>query len=224
MARFPDTCMDLLVTGGSGFIGREVCRLARKNGHAVASVSRGGAPDRYEPWHDDVEWVAADVLDPGAWRSRLKRVDAVVHSIGIVEESPPESTFERLNGDAGVIAGLEAERAGVERFVHLSAGVRPPLTRGAYLDAKRRAERALSGLDFGLTVLRPGPVYGAGQPHFPAPVDRLFALLDSLGPLATPLGSSRPLPVGAVARAALAAAEGELSGIVEVPQLADYRP
>lgn len=216
--------MDLLVTGGSGFIGREVCRLARGNGHAVTSVSRGGAPGDREPWHDAVEWVAADVFDPGEWRPRLDGIDAVVHSVGIVEESPPAVSFERLNGDAGVIAGLEAERAGVGRFVHLSAGVRPPLTREAYLGAKRRAERALANLDFELTVLRPGPVYGAGQPHFPAPVDRLFALLDALGPLAVRLGSSRPLPVGTVALAALAAAEGDLSGIVEVPELAAYRP
>ncbi|MEM4780842.1 MAG: NAD(P)H-binding protein [Halalkalicoccus sp.] len=215
--------MNLLVTGGSGFIGREVCERAIDRGHDVTSVSRTGSPDHREPWHDDVEWVAADVFDPAAWRSRLDGCGAVVHSVGIIDESPPESTFERINGDAGILVGLEAERAGVERFVHFSAGVQPPFVREAYLDAKHRAERALAGLDFALVVLRPGPVYGPDQPHFPPPVDRLFSLLDAAGPLAARLGNSRPLPVETVARGALAGVEGSLTGTVEVPELATYR-
>jgi uncharacterized protein YbjT (DUF2867 family) len=215
--------MDLLITGGSGFVGQEIAKRATDRGHTVTSLSRGGRPDEHEPWHTDVEWIAADVFDPATWRSQLDECGAVVHSVGIIEESLPERSFERLNGDAGIVVGLEAERAGVERFVHLSAGVQPPLVRDAYLDAKRRAERTLTGLDFDLTILRPGPVYGSGQTHFPMPVNTLFSFADSIGPLAARLGNSRPLPVRAVARAALSAVEGDLTGTVEVPELTSYR-
>lgn len=215
--------MDLLITGGSGFIGREIANRAIDRDHTVTSVSRGGRPDKPEPWHADVEWTVGDVFDPAPWRSHLTGCDVVVHSVGIIDESPPESTFERLNGDAGIIVGLEAERANVERFVHLSAGVQPPLVRNAYLDAKRRAERTLVGLDFDLTILRPGPVYGSDQPHFPAPINRVFSLLDSVELLAAWLGNSRPLPVETVARGALAATEGDLTGAVEVSELTAYR-
>lgn len=213
----------LLVTGGSGFIGRAICERAVGDGHAVTSVSRNGRPAVESAWVDRVEWVEADLLDPAAWRAHLAAATTVVHSIGVLHESPPEASFERLNGDAGIVAGLEAERAGVERFVHLSAGVQPPSVRDAYLDAKRRAERALRGLDLDLVVLRPGPVYGPGQPHFSRPTNAIFGLLDRLGPFAGLLGGSRPLPVEAVANAALAAADGELRGTVEVPELARHR-
>lgn len=213
----------LLVTGGSGFIGRAICERAVGDGREVTSVSRGGRPAAEARWVDRVEWVEADLLDPAAWRSALVDATTVVHSIGILHESPPEASFERLNGDAGIVAGLEAERAGAERFVHLSAGVQPPRARSAYLESKRRAERTLGGLDLDLVILRPGPVYGPDQPHFSAPANALFGAIDRLGPLAAALGTARPLSVDAVADAALAAVDGELEGTVEVPELANYR-
>lgn len=213
----------LLVTGASGFIGRAICERAVEDGREVIGVSRSGRPAVEAAWVDRVEWIAADVLDPAAWRARLADATTVVHSIGILHESPPEASFERLNGDAAIVIALEAERAGVERFVHLSAGVQPPSVRGAYLESKRRAERAIRGLDLELVVLRPGPVYGPGQPHFSRPLNALFGLLDRLGPFAAAFGNARPLSVEAVADAALAAVDAELEGTVEVPELARYR-
>lgn len=213
----------LLVTGGSGFIGRAICERALGDGREVVSVSRSGRPAVESAWVDRVEWIESDLLDPAAWRAHLAEATTVVHSVGILHESPPEASFERLNGDAGIVAGLEAERADVERFVHLSAGVQPPRARDAYLESKRRAERALRGLALDLVILRPGPVYGSDQPHFSAPANALFGAIDRLGPLAALLGSARPLSVDAVADAALAAADGDLEGVVEVPELVGYR-
>ncbi|MWV65255.1 NAD(P)H-binding protein [Halorubrum sp. JWXQ-INN 858] len=193
----------LLVVGGSGFIGRSVCRMAVRDGHDVRSVSRRGRPDVDAPWTDRVSWTSADLFRPNVWRDRLDGVDAVVHSVGTLTEAPTEGvTFERTNGDAAVITALEAERAGVGTFVFLSSAVKPPGVRGAYLIAKRRAEASIAGLDFDAVTLRPGPVYGPGQTHFPRPVNALFRLVASVPPLAERLGESRPLAVETVARAA----------------------
>lgn len=193
----------LLVIGGSGFIGREVCRLAVRDGHDVRSLSRSGRPATDAPWVDAVSWTSADLFRPDAWRGRLDGVDAVVHSVGIIEESPEDGvTFERLNGDSAVITALESERAGVETFVFLSSAVKPLGVRSAYLTAKRRAEAAIADLDIDPVTLRPGPVYGADQPHFSSPVNAGFRLVDAVSPLADRLGESRPLSVDVVARAA----------------------
>ncbi len=192
----------LLVVGGSGFIGREVCRLAVRDGHDVRSVSRRGRPDVDTPWTDRVSWTSADLFKPDAWRSRLEDVDAVIHSVGIIAESPTDGvTFERVNGDAAILTALEAERAGVETYVFLSSAVKPPGVRNAYLTAKRRAESAIADLELDHVVLRPGPVYGPEQPHFPTPVNALLRLVGSFPPLAERLGESRPLSVETVARA-----------------------
>jgi len=46
-----------------------------------------------------------------------------------MDETPASGvTFERLNGDSAIITALEAERAGVETYVFLSAAVAPPRT------------------------------------------------------------------------------------------------
>lgn len=192
----------LLVVGGSGFIGREVCRLAVRNGHEVRSVSRSGRPAIDAAWTDDVSWTSADLFRPNAWRDRLDGVDAVVHAVGTLSESPTDgTTFERVNGDAAILTALEAERAGVDAYVFLSAAVKPPGVRNAYLTAKRRAEAAIADLDLAAITLRPGPVYGSGQPHLPTAVNTLLRFVASVSPIADRLGEARPLSVETVARA-----------------------
>lgn len=204
--------MKLVVFGGNGFIGRRVCRRAVEAGHEVTSVARSGPPpaEWRGDWAGDVRWLAADVFAPQEWRSALNGADAVVHSIGIADESPKKGvTFERVNGDSAIITALESERAGADQFVFVSSATTPPLVRDAYLTAKRRAEGAISDLDLTTTVLRPGAVYGPDQPHFPAVLNRLLALAGSFDPVAERLDEDRPLDVETVGAAVYAAAVGD---------------
>jgi nucleoside-diphosphate-sugar epimerase len=217
----------VLVTGGSGFIGREVCRLAAEHGHEVVSVARSGRPDwgsGSDPaWADRVKWVSASVFEPRRWRGHLEGCDGVAHSIGIIEDEPKEGVvLERLNGDAAILAGLEAERAGVPSFSFVSASTTPPDAREAYLTAKRRAERELLELDLSVARLRPGPVYGESEPnpHFSRVTNRLLRELGERESLARRFGDVRPLPVEGVAGVALETAlDPEREGIYDVPAI-----
>ena len=210
----------LLVVGGSGFIGRDVCRLAVRDGHEVRSVSRSGRPATDAPWTDAVSWTSADLFRPNVWRDRLDDVDAVVHSVGVISEAPNAGvTFERVNGDSAILTALEAERAGVETYVVLSSAVKPPGVRNAYLTAKRRAEAAIADLDLDHVTLRSGPVYGTDQPHFSPLVNTGFRLVDSLPPIADRLGESRPLPVNVVANAAYRTALDPGASLLDVSDI-----
>jgi len=203
--------MELVVFGGNGFIGRRVCRRAVEDGHEVRSIARSGppAPDQRGPWADRVTWHAADVFAPDEYRDVLDGADAVVHSIGIIEESPTEGvTFERVNGDSAIITALESERAGVARFVYISSVERPLWVREAYITARRRAERAIADLELATPVLRLGPVYGPDQPHFPVVLNKMFALVGRVGPLAARLGEGRPVDVEIAGRAVYETAVG----------------
>lgn len=209
--------MKLLVTGGNGFIGREVCRLAVEAGHEVVGLGRRGRPAGSAAWMSRVTWAAADVLEPAAWRAHLAGCGAVVHCVGIVFERPERGvTFERMNGDAAVVAAREAEAAGVDAFVFLSASEKPPFLRDAYITAKRRAEEAVLGRDLRGVVLRPGLVYGPGRaPSVPvAMLMRLGMHVPGVRGLVLP---NRPLPVETVARAAVrAAAASSFGGVLDV--------
>lgn len=207
----------LLVTGGNGFIGAEVCRAAVAEGHEVIAVGRSGRPDVREPWADRVLWLAADVFRPDSWAGHLAGCDAVVHCIGIVRERPERGvTFDRLNGDSAVLAADVAERAGVEGFVYLSASAKPPLLRETYITAKRRAEREVLGCAFRGVVLRPGFVYGARR-GISLPASTLLRVAARVPVLGAGARQARPLPVECVARAALrAATDPQVRGILEV--------
>ena len=189
--------MHLLVTGGNGFIGRRICKLAVGAGHTVTSVARSGPPDADTgSWTDDVTWVSADVFSPHEWRAHLSDIDCLVHSIGTLSEDPDAGvTLERLNGDSAIIAALEAERAGVDRVVYISSSAKPPLVRTAYITARRRAEAAIADLAIEAVVPRFGPVYGSDQPHFPTLANRLFAALGRYESIASRLGADRPFHV-----------------------------
>lgn len=190
--------MHLLITGGNGFIGREICRRAVADGHDVTSVARSGppSPDQRGPWADAVTWVGADVFNPKEYREFLPAVDRMIHSVGVISETPSAGvTFERVNGDSAILTALEAERAGVERFVYISSSVTPPLVDDRYLDARRRAEESIADLDMPVVVPRFGPVYGPDQPHFPAVVNKLFGAVGRFDALARQFGEDRPFSV-----------------------------
>lgn len=114
------------------------------------------------------------------------------HHLGVPDAGV---TLERLNSDSAILTALEAERAGVDRFVYVSSSNKPPLVRDAYITARRRAERAITDLDIEAVVPRFGPVYGPDQPHFPDFVNRLLAALGRFEPVARRFGVDRPLSV-----------------------------
>jgi nucleoside-diphosphate-sugar epimerase len=207
----------ILVTGGNGFIGAEVCRAAVAEGHEVIGMGRSGRPEIAEPWADRVLWLAADVFRPESWAGHLAGCDAWVHCIGIVREQPERGvTFDRFNGDAAILAADVAERGGVEAFVYLSASAKPPLLRETYITAKRRAEREVLGCAFRGVVLRPGFVYGSRR-GISLPASTLLRAAARVPVLGAGARQSRPLPVERVARAALrAATEPRVRGILEV--------
>jgi uncharacterized protein YbjT (DUF2867 family) len=153
--------MNVLVTGGSGFVGDHLVRHLVADGSTVRVGSRF-APSRlpYGATH-----VHADVTDPASLRAAMEGVDAVVHLTAIIAERGSQ-TFERVNhqGTRNVVAAMRD--AGVERIVHLSALGAGPDERFPYLLTKWRGEEAVRATDRAWTVLRPSVLHGEGAGFF----------------------------------------------------------
>lgn len=211
----------ILVLGGSGFIGSQVCRIAAELGHDVISVSRHGRPSAASaPWADRVRWVAANILEPEAWREYLPGCNAVVHCVGIVAEDPSVGvTFERINGDSVELAAWEAQEAGVDRFVFISAKGSPPFISSRYLAAKRTGEAALHRYDLREIILRPMLITGPERPLSQA-VGGAISLADKLPGLGEKVHNNRPLRVEQVATAAVkAATDLDYQGVVSIDNI-----
>ena len=155
--------MTVAVIGATGFVGSAVVPHLADAGHRVVAVSREGA--RRREWPASVETRAADVTSGRGLAEALAGPDAVVHLVAIPRETGGRR-FEDVNvrGTRRVIDA--AKRAGIRRFVHLSAmGVVDDPKLG-YLRSKWRGELAVreSGLEW--VVLRPSLLFGPGDGFF----------------------------------------------------------
>ena len=219
--------MKLVVPGGNGFIGSEICRIAVQNGHEVAAFGRTGRPaltPAEHPWTQEVEWRAADVFEPDTWRDLLENADAVVHRITTIQEAPDRNvTFDRVNADSALLAADEAVEAGADAFVFLSVRDKPPFVPHKFLSAKRRAERTLHEQYSALRTvsLRPNLVYGE-QNRGTSTLAAVLTQLEEVRPHPYASAEGRPLPVQLVAAAAVqAAVTSTLEGVLTVPQIDD---
>jgi farnesol dehydrogenase len=175
--------MKILVTGGTGFLGRRiVSELALR--HELRLLVRPKASrERFPP---GVEFAPGDVTDRASLDTAMTGCDAVVHAAALVKILAPPSEFDRIN-----LGGIEnvlraAEEAGtVGKVVYVSSFIALGPTEngpGRALDesaeiqdrewindyertkalADRRARRAiLEGAP--LNVVYPGVIYGPGE-------------------------------------------------------------
>lgn len=170
----------VLVTGGTGFVGRHLVRqlLTDRGSARVMSRRPGGVA-----LPQGMSWVQADLADPASLRKALRGIETVVHAAAVVPDgATPDEELERVNAD-GTRALADAARAeGVRRFVHISsAGVYgdgraadphlesdPPSPGTAYERSKLAGELALvdalDGAGVSWTILRPQGLYGSDRP------------------------------------------------------------
>ncbi|MFG6442504.1 complex I NDUFA9 subunit family protein [Roseateles sp. LKC17W] len=194
--------LNLLVLGGSGFVGRALCeQLTRRLGadvritvptrrlrHAQAVQSLPG-----------VTIVQADVFRE--LPTLLAGQHAVVNLIAILQGS--ETAFERVHATLPRHIAAAMATAGVRRLVHVSAlGVAADAP-SRYLRSKAAGEAALQAAaqagTLDLTLVRPSLVFGAGDAsvNLFAGLQRLFPLM----PLAGAGAQLQPVWVQDLARA-----------------------
>uniref|UniRef100_A0A7S2C477 GST N-terminal domain-containing protein n=1 Tax=Haptolina brevifila TaxID=156173 RepID=A0A7S2C477_9EUKA len=89
------SALRLLVAGGSGYLGRQVCRDALQRGWEVTSLSRRGANPLPGTLLDRVNWVKGSAADAPLLEKLAADADAFVHAIGLLLDS--ESGFAGLN-------------------------------------------------------------------------------------------------------------------------------
>ena len=208
--------MLVLVTGASGFVGSHLVPALLARGHTVRALAR--SPEAALDATDGVETVRGDVTDAGSLEGAFDGVDAVVHLVGIIDESPSKGvTFERIHVDGTRNVAQAAKAAGVERFVHMSANGARADGKSEYQTTKWHAEEIARGAGFEhLVVFRPSTLFGDPGPDNPEFAKRLWETLVKPFPILPVFGDGsyelQPIHVQACADAMAAAVTREASG------------
>ncbi len=151
--------MNVLVVGGTGFIGRNLVRELNHRGHDVTVLARN--PDETD-FPDGVECAMGDVTALTSIESAFEGQNAVVNLVALspLFKTPRGATHMsvHLGGTQNVVQ--VAEEQGVEKIVQMSALGADPTGPTEYIRAKGQAERVVKDSDLRWTIFRPSVVFG----------------------------------------------------------------
>jgi NADH dehydrogenase len=154
------------VTGGTGFVGRELITQLAANGHTLRVATRNAArADALLPLAN-VEIHVGNVYDPDFLRRRFDGCQAVINLVGILNERGFSGAgFQRAHVEftAGLLRAMK--QAHIPRLLHMSAlNADAERGRSHYLRSKGQAEavvRQEPSLQW--TIFRPSVIFGAGD-------------------------------------------------------------
>lgn len=195
----------ILVTGGSGFLGRAICAKLASAGHFVRASVRGSCAGEML---SGIEVTQGELMPTYDWSLSLQDVGLVIHAAARVHvllerTEDPLDEFRAVNVTSTLNFARQAAAAGVQRFIFLSSvGVNGGSTDGRafseldrprphtpYAISKYEAEQGLreiaiqTGME--LVIVRPPLVYGPSAPG-------------NFGRLVRAMARGWPLPIGAI--------------------------
>lgn len=191
---------NILVLGGTGFVGRHVCETLHRMGWRITVPTRRAINAAAVQHLPRVTVLEADVHDEAQLTRLLPGHDAVVNLVAILHGS--EAAFEHVHVQLPTKLARACVATGVRRVVHVSALGVSLDGPSRYQRSKARGEEVLRQADLDLTVLRPSVIFGAGDRFL-----NLFARLQAVFPVMPLAGAAarfQPVWVDDVASAVLA--------------------
>ncbi|WP_201315352.1 complex I NDUFA9 subunit family protein [Dyella sp. EPa41] len=181
----------LVVLGGTGFVGSHLIPRLVADGHRIVLLSRNRERKRELGVLPSVRIRSADIYDANALRRQFEGADAVINLVGILNASGKQ-TFQHAHVDLTqrVIGACQA--AGVPRLHQMSA-LKAGQGLSQYLKTKGEAEAHVRHSSLDWTIYQPSVMFGRGG----GLVDRFASLLRQMPVLPLARASARLAPTWA---------------------------
>ncbi len=199
--------MKLLITGGTGFLGRHLVAAAKNAGHQITVMSRQASEATGLP--EDVVTVNGMIREGVDLTEAIATAhpDAVIHTAAVVDDNSSELLPVNVGGTAALVAAMEAASPN-PRLVYVSSFAVEDTPPTAYSRSKEQAESLVASSSLPYVLMRPSLIYGPGDTsNGPRLVQSLRSGIQWL-----PGGGSvkiQPVHVADVAKALITAAESD---------------
>lgn len=147
--------MRVLVTGGTGFVGKAVISELVSQGFEVHVLTRDISKNSLS----NVTIIQGNITDFHSVDQAVKNIDAVIHLVGIIKEKYPNQTYERIHieGTQNIVNAMRTQ--GVKRLMHISALGAERNGSTKYFRSKYEAEEIVKSSDLDFTILRPSLIW-----------------------------------------------------------------
>jgi uncharacterized protein YbjT (DUF2867 family) len=168
--------VDVLVTGGTGYMGVHLIEALVARGHAVRALAR--PPSQARVPHGAAV-VIGDALDAASVASALHPEDTLVHLVGTPHPSPAKAAeFERIDLASIEASVAAATQRGAAHLVYVSVAQPAPVMQ-AYVAVRAQGETSIRDAGLTATFLRPWYVLGPGH-CWPVLMQPLYAIAERL--------------------------------------------
>ncbi len=139
----------ILVVGGTGLVGHEVCQRLVRRGEAVRAFERAtSSPEKVEALRSSgVELCVGDLKDLQSIVAACRDVNAVISTASSTLTRQPGDSIQSVDATGQLNLVNAAKDANVSRFVFVSFRKTPDIS-FPLSDAKAQVENAISGLNF----------------------------------------------------------------------------
>jgi uncharacterized protein YbjT (DUF2867 family) len=167
----------ILVTGGTGFIGKVLVRQLSDAGYPVRLLIRPSKKSPDLPRGVPLEVAVSNLTDERSIRSAMMDVDIVYHLAGVEWHGAHASLMDIDILGTQTLSRIAAD-AGVKRFFYLSHLGADRASAYPVLKAKAIAEENIRRSNVDYTIIRSALVYGLND-HFTSALARLLYALPS---------------------------------------------
>ena len=150
----------IFLTGGTGFVGRQIIRDLNQKGYSLRCLIRKGTESKF-PLKDNIETVFGDIRDSETLKGKLEGTDAVIHLVGIIREFPGRGiTFQKVHFQGSKNMIDIAIQEGVKKFILMSALGADTSAKTPYHKTKAQAEDYLKSSGLSFTIFKPSIIFG----------------------------------------------------------------
>ena len=179
--------LDILITGGTGYIGQHLIPLLIARGHRVRVLARAASAARVPA---GATTVIGDALNADSIAGALRPGDTVIHLVGTPHPSPSKAgEFDRVDLMSIRCTVVAAKRVGIAHLIYVSVAQPAPVM-AHYLWVRRLGETMIREAELTASIVRPWYVLGPGRwwPKMIVPLYKLAELFPMTRDTAERLG------------------------------------